>query len=173
MARLDPVSRESSMIHNRVGATHPEDRAVPPIDVSRLWAGGIVAAVVAAGIVIVGLLAARVLHTRVLDEGPGTGFVQVNASWYAFGAAVVSLASTALLHLLLLTTPRPRLLFRSIMSVATAIATVAPFSSAGSLASQVTLASIDLAVGVAVTLLNAGFARDVIHPDDRAAPSEA
>ena len=37
--------------------------------------------------------------------------------------------------------------------------------------SGVTLASIDLAVGVAVTLLNAGFARDVIHSDDRAAPS--
>jgi hypothetical protein len=150
------------MVENSEG-TRRQGQVTPRIDGSRLWAGGVVAAAVAAGIVIVGLLAARVFHTRVLDERPGTALVEVNASWYAFAAAAISLAATAVLHLLLVTTPRPRLLFRSIMAIVTMIAVVGPFSRTAPLASQVTLASINLAVGVAIVLLNAGFAKDVVH----------
>jgi cytochrome c biogenesis factor len=139
------------------------DSAFDAVDGGRLWVGGMVAACVVAGIVIVGILTARVLHTHVLETARDGGLVNVNGSWYAFAAAVVALAATGLLHLLLLTTPRPRLLFRWILSVATMIALVAPFARTAPLATQVTLAVVNLAVGVAIVSIVGGFASDVVR----------
>src|SRR5437879_6922861 len=122
----------------------------PRVDAVRLWAGGVAAAFVAAGIVIVGLLVARVLNVHVLISTGNGALIDVNTGWYAIVAAVATLVASGLMYLLLLSAPRPELLFTAIMGIVTALAVLIPFSASASLESQVTVAAINLAVGVTV-----------------------
>jgi hypothetical protein len=134
----------------------------PRVDAVRLWAGGIAAAFVAAGIVIVGLLVARVLNVHVLINTGNGALIDVNTGWYAIGAAAATLVATALMYLLLLSAPRPELLFTAIMGIVTALAVLLPFTASASLESQVTVAAINLAVGVTVISLISGFGQSVL-----------
>ena len=135
----------------------------PRVDAIRLWAGGVAAAFVAAGIVIVGLLVARVLNVHVLINTGGGALIDVNTGWYAIVAAVVTLVATGLMYLLLLSAPRPELLFTAIMGIVTALAVLLPFTATATLQSQVTIAAINLAVGVTVMGLITGFGQSVVH----------
>ena len=135
----------------------------PRIDAIRLWAGGVAAAFVAAGIVIVGLLVARVLNVHVLINTGGGALIDVNTGWYAIAAAAATLVATALMYLLLLSAPRPELLFTAIMGIVTALAVLLPFSASASLESQVTVAAINLAVAVTVIGLISGFGQSVLN----------
>jgi hypothetical protein len=141
----------------------------PRVDAVRLWAGGVAAAFVAAGIVVVGLLVARVLSVHVLINTGGGALLDVNTGWYAIGAAAVTLVATALMYLLLLSAPRPELLFTAIMGIVTALAVLIPFTLSASLESQVTVAAINLAVGVTVIALISGFGGSVVE-QQRSAP---
>jgi hypothetical protein len=133
----------------------------PRVDAIRLWAGGVAAAFVAAGIVVVGLLVARVLNVHVLINTGGGALLDVNTGWYAIGAAAATLVATALMYLLLLSAPRPELLFSAIMGIVTALAVLLPFTASATLESQVTVAAINLAVGVTVIGLISGFGQTV------------
>ena len=135
----------------------------PRVDAIRLWAGGVAAAFVAAGIVIVGLLVARVLNVHVLINTGGGALIDVNTGWYAVVAAVATLVATGLMYLLLLSAPRPELLFTAIMGIVTALAVLLPFTATATLQSQVTVAAINLAVGVTVIGLISGFGQSVIN----------
>jgi uncharacterized protein DUF6069 len=135
----------------------------PRVDAVRLWAGGVAAAFVAAGIVVVGLLVARVLNVHVLINTGGGALLDVNTAWYAIGAAAATLVATALMYLLLLSAPRPELLFTAIMGIVTALAVLLPFTASATLESQVTVAAINLAVGITVIALLSGFGQSVIE----------
>jgi hypothetical protein len=135
----------------------------PRVDAIRLWAGGVAAAFVAAGIVIVGLLVARVLHDHVLISTSSGALIDVNTGWYAVIAAVATLVATGLMYLLLLSAPRPELLFTAIMGIVTALAVLLPFTATASLQSQVTIAAINLAVGITVISLISGFGHSVVN----------
>jgi hypothetical protein len=141
----------------------------PRVDAIRLWAGGVAAAFVAAGIVIVGLLVARVLNDHVLISTGSGALIDVNSGWYAVAAAVATLVATGLMYLLLLSAPRPELLFTAIMGIVTALAVIIPFTATASLQSQVTIALINLAVGITVISLIAGFGHSVVD-QQRSAP---
>jgi hypothetical protein len=134
----------------------------PRVDAVRLWAGGVAAAFVAAGIVVIGLLVARVLNVHVLINTGGGALLDVNTGWYAIGAAAATLVATALMYLLLLSAPRPELLFTAIMGIVTALAVLLPFTASATLESQVTVAAINLAVGVTVIALISGFGQSVV-----------
>ncbi len=135
----------------------------PRVDAVRLWAGGFAAAFVAAGIVVVGLVVAHVLNVHVLINTGGGALLDVNTGWYAVGAAAVTLVATALMYLLLLSAPRPELLFTAIMGIVTALAVLLPFTASASLESQVTVAAINLAVGITVIALISGFGQSVLN----------
>jgi hypothetical protein len=135
----------------------------PRVDAVRLWAGGVAAAFVSAGIVVVGLLVARVLNVHVLINTGGGALIDVNTGWYAILAAVATLVATGLMYLLLLSAPRPDLLFTAIMGIVTALAVLIPFTATATLQSQVTIAAINLAVGVTVIVLITGFGQSVIE----------
>jgi hypothetical protein len=141
----------------------------PRVDAIRLWAGGLAAAFVSAGIVIVGLLVARVLNVHVLINTGNGALVDVNTGWYAIIAAVATLVATALMYLLLLSAPRPELLFTAIMGIVTALAVLLPFTATATLQSQVTIAGINLAVGITAIGLIAGFGQSVVN-QQRSAP---
>jgi hypothetical protein len=142
-------------------------RQAPRVDAVRLWAGGIAAAFVAAGIVIVGLLVARVLNVHVLIASSNGALIDVNTGWYAILAAVATLVATGLMYLLLLSAPRPELLFTAIMGIVTALAVLIPFTATATLQSQVTIAGINLAVGVTVIGLISGFGSAVVEQPPR------
>ena len=70
-----------------------------------------------------------------------------------------ALLATALLHLLLLGTPRPFAFFASITVLADVIAAAAPFTQPAPLASKVFTPIINIVVGVAVISLLSGVGR--------------
>lgn len=126
----------------------------------RLWAGGAATAVVAALIAIVGILLARgVFDVPILaPEGEGT-WGDADTGRYALYCALAALIATGLLHLLLVSTPRPQQFFSWIMGLATVAAALAPFATNGSTESKVATAVINLAVGIAIATLLNGAAR--------------
>jgi hypothetical protein len=129
------------------------------LDVRRLWAGGIATAVVAALIAIVGIVIARgIFHIAVLaPKGSGT-WGNANTVTYAAAAFGVGLLATALIHLLLLSTPAPFTFFGWIMGLCTLVATVAPFATDAHTASKVSTAIINAAIGIAIWNLTASNA---------------
>jgi Family of unknown function (DUF6069) len=126
----------------------------------RLWAGGAATAVVAALIALVGILVARgVFDVPVLaPEGQGT-WGDADTPKYALYCALAALLATGLMHLLVISTPRPLQFFSWIIGLATLAAAFAPFIANGSTSSKVATALINLVVGIAVGMLLSGAAR--------------
>lgn len=146
-------------------AGYPADAAGNPpvrrarVDGKRLWAGGAATAVVAALVALVALL----VETTALDIRPvapswllGDGADWTLATRFAVTAAVSALAATALLHLLVLTTPQPRAFFGWIVTLVTVAAAVTPFASDATSSRQIATAVTIVLVGIVVgTLLSA------------------
>jgi hypothetical protein len=151
----------------------PEDMdAARPAEVNagRLWAGGIATAAVAALAVVAGVLVTRgVLGIPVLAPATASRFGNSSTGVYAALAAGCALLATALLHVLLLGTPRPFSFFVWITALADVIVAAAPFTQPAPLASKVFTAIINIIVGIAVISLLTGVGRSAVRPV--AAPS--
>jgi uncharacterized membrane protein len=78
-------------------------------------------------------------------------------------AAVAALVATGLMHLLLVSTPRPFRFFTWIISLLTLLAVLAPFMTNAKLATQVATAAIGLLIGIAIGSLVTGAARSAIR----------
>jgi Family of unknown function (DUF6069) len=92
---------------------------------------------------------------------------------YAAYSAVGALVAVGLMHLLLLSTPRPGRFFSWIITLATLVGVLAPFTTDASTASKVATALINLALGVTIGALVSGVARAATRyapqrPDPRA-----
>jgi hypothetical protein len=134
------------------------------IDAARLWTGGLATALVAALVAVVGVLIARGLFDvpvlAPIEEGT---FGNANTARLAILAAVAALLATGLMHLLLLSTPRPFRFFTWIISLLTLVAVLAPFMTDAKLATQVATAAIGLVIGMAIGSLVSGAARSAIR----------
>jgi Na+-driven multidrug efflux pump len=78
-------------------------------------------------------------------------------------AAVAALLATALMHLLLLSTPRPFRFFTWIISLLTVVAVLVPFMTDAVSATKVATAAINLVIGMAIGSLVSGAARSAIR----------
>jgi len=137
----------------------------PPVDAARLWTGGLATAVVAALIAVVGVLIARGLFDiPVLAPEREGALGDSTTVRLAILAAVAALAATGLMHLLLVSTPRPFRFFTWIISLLTLVAVLAPFMTDAKLATQVATAAIALVIGLAIDSLVSGAARSAIRP---------
>jgi|SRR5215211_6442923 len=137
----------------------------PTLNAGRLWAGGVATALVAALLAIVGILGARGLFDVPILAPKGEGvWGDASTGWYALGAAALSLAATGLIHVLLVSTPRPMRFFNWVVALATLVGVLAPFVTDASLASRVCTAVLNLVLGVAIGSLVAGTARAAIRP---------
>ncbi len=137
-------------------ATTDHDR----LDTGRLWAGGSATALVAALIAVAGIVITRgVFGVPVLaPKGDGV-WGNANTVTYAFCAAGGAFAATGLLHLLLVTTPRPGRFFTWFMILLTAIGTALPLTLGMDSPSVLATAVINFVIGIAtLTILN-GVAR--------------
>ena len=139
--------------------------ARPSVNPGRLWAGGVATALVAALISLVGILLTRGLFDVAVLAPKGEGvWGGANTFWYSFGAACGALAATGLMHVLLITTPRPMLFFAWTIGLATVAGMLAPFMVDAALAARVCTALLNLVLGAAIGTLVAGTARAAYQP---------
>lgn len=142
-------------------ASHPpppprRDPRLPEVNTGRLWAGGLATALVAAAIAVVGLMIVRgIFGIEVRLPGHGGAIIDATSGVLALVSAVAALVATAILHLLVLTTPSPRQFFAWIACLATVISAIWPFSTQMELNSKLAGSAIALVIGLAIgTLLN-------------------
>jgi hypothetical protein len=137
----------------------PDGTGAPRINAGRLWAGGLATAVVAALIALVGVLIVRAVFRVALFAPKEAGaFGDSDTVLLCVWAAVAALAATGLVHLLLLSTPRPLAYFGWIVGLLTAVAVVLPFLGSGPLAVSLATAVIHLVIGLAIGSLVSGAA---------------
>jgi hypothetical protein len=134
------------------------------IDAQKLWIGGLMAGIVAAGVAIVGLLIVRgVFSVKVFVPGNSDAIVNASTWWYAVVSFVAALLTTGLLHLLLLAAPSPWRFFGWIVGLAVAIVVIIPFTSDAELSAKVGTAAVNLAIGIAIYSIVSGVGRSAAH----------
>ena len=121
------------------------------MDPGALWAGGAATAVVAALIALVGILVCRWLFgIPILSPRRDGAWGDASTGAYVLAAAAVAVVATAIMHLLLLATPRPQMFFAWIIGLATVVAVVFPFSTTAALSSKMATSAVDLVLGFAL-----------------------
>lgn len=144
----------------------PNSHDIRP-DAGRLWAGGFATAIVAALIALVGVLVCRWTFGIPILAPQGYGaWGSVNTGWFVLGAAMVALAATGVLHLLMLGTPDAGAFMKWIIALVTLAAVVYPFSTGvrldDLLVEKIATSVVCLVIGVAIgSLLSATAARAV------------
>ena len=161
----DQSGYEQSGYEPRYGPRPPERPPPerPSVDAGRLWAGGIATAIVACLIGLVGVLVARwLLGIPLLAPSRDGAYGDVHTTGLLLGIAAASLIATLLLHLLLLSTPRPLAFFGWIIGLATVLGVVIPFSTTAPLDQKAATAVVVVVLGIAIwTLLSGVGARSV------------
>ncbi len=133
------------------------------VDARQLWSGGAATAVVAALIALAGILVCRWLfNIPILAPRQDGAWGDASTAGYAIAAAA-ALVATAIMHLLLIATPRPQMFFTWIVGLATVIAVVYPFSTTAPLSQKVATAVVNLVLGAAIGSLIYGTAARVIR----------
>src|ERR1700729_273400 len=137
----------------------------PKVDAGQLWPGGVATAVVAALVALVGILVCRWLfNIPLLSPRQDGAYGDAHTTGYVLAAAVAALIATALLYLLLLSTPRPTTFFTWIVALATIVVVLFPFSTGAPLSQKVATAAVDLVIGFAIGSLVSGVAARSIRP---------
>jgi Family of unknown function (DUF6069) len=138
----------------------------PQVDAGKLWPGGIATALVAALVALVGVLVCRwLLHIPLLAPKSDGAYGDAHTTGLVLISAAAALVATGLVHLLLLSVPRPLTFFAWIIGLATVLAVLVPFSTAAPLTAKIATAVVDLVLGVAIgSLISSVAARSVRVP---------
>lgn len=141
-------------------AAGSRSRRRPAVNAGRLWAGGIATAIVAALIALAGILIARgIFDIAVLAPKKSGTWGDANTATYALAAFGAGLLATALIHVLLLSTPSPFAFFGWIVGLCALLAALAPFAAGGDLSPKITTAVINAIIGFEVWSLTSNAAR--------------
>jgi uncharacterized protein DUF6069 len=141
----------------------------PRVDPRKLWSGGAASAVVAALTALLGVLVSRWLFDLpVLAPGQDGAYGDVHTTALVLVAAAAALAATALVHLLLATTPRPLLFFGWVVALVTTLAVIYPFSTFAPMGAKIATAAVVLAIGAMIgTLVGGAAARSTVNAGRR------
>jgi hypothetical protein len=132
----------------------PEPRTTRRVDARALWSGGVATAVVAALIALVGILVSRWLFkVPILSPAREGAWGNASTAGYTLAAAACALVATALMYLLLISTPYPRVFFGWIIGLATVVAVVYPFSTTAPVSQKIATGFVNLILGVAIGTL--------------------
>jgi hypothetical protein len=132
----------------------PEPEPTRRVDARPLWSGGVATAVVAGLIALVGILVCRWLfNVPILSPRREGAWGNASTVGYVFAAAACALVATALMYLLLISTPYPRVFFGWIIGLATLVAVVYPFSTTAPMSQKFATAVVNLILGVAIGTL--------------------
>ncbi len=148
--------------HDQGGPGRPPSHR-SPVAAGALWGGGVATAIVAALVALVGVLVTRWLASIPLLAPMRDGaYGDVNTTTLVLVVAAVALVATGLLHLLLLSTPRPLMFFGWIIALATVLAVVVPFTTSAPLQQKAATSIVFLILGIAIgTLLSGVGARSI------------
>ena len=136
----------------------------PKVDAGRLWTGGLATAAVAALVAVVGVLIARGLFEVPLLAPTSEGTLgDASTAGLAGLAAGAALLATGLMHLLLLSTPRPGQFFSWIMVLATLIAAIVPLLTDAEANTKIATAAIYVAIGATIASLVSSVARSAVR----------
>ncbi|MFI6062177.1 hypothetical protein [Streptomyces sp. NPDC051286] len=142
-------------------------RPKPPrlrVDAARLWAGGVMTAVVAALTAVAGVLLVRGVLEVPLFAPKGDGALgDSSTGLLAIGAGLAALAATALVHLLILMTLQPGIFFVCIVALATAVMVLLPFTTSVPLDARIGSAAICLAIGIVIGFLLSAVGRSSVR----------
>jgi fucose 4-O-acetylase-like acetyltransferase len=140
-----------------------EDQATA--DPGRLWAGGAVTAVVAAGVALVAVLVCdRLLHTTLLNPDGTKEAADDAMVMLPLLAAIVTVFATGLLHLLMATTPQAPQFFAWIGALAMALVLLEVFlSTTGEATGRIATGSVYLLLGVVIISSLAGVGRTAVR----------
>ena len=131
----------------------------------RLWAGGVATALVAAGIAFVGVLIINSIFEVGIQTAGRSGALVDNASTVIpIAAGIAALASTALLHLLLMTTPRPASFFSAIAVLVIVVLILQVFLADGSIAAHIATGVLYAAIGIAIVSMLSGVSATSVRP---------
>lgn len=131
----------------------------------RLWAGGVATAIVAAGIAFVGvLILGNILDVGIQTAGRSGALVDNAVTVIPVAAGLAALAATALLHLLLLTTPRPATFFGAICFLILVVLVLQVFLAEGSWIDHIATAILYAGIGIAVVAMLSGVSRTAVRP---------
>jgi hypothetical protein len=140
-----------------MGSAEPPPGGSRRVDARALWSGGAATAVVAALIALVGILVCRWLFKiPILSPQRDGAWGDASTVGYVFASAAIALFATAIMHLLLLSTPRPQTFFSWIVGLATVIAVVFPFSTTAPVSQKAATALVNLVLGFAIGSLISG-----------------
>jgi hypothetical protein len=138
----------------------PEPEPTRKVDARALWSGGVATAVVAALIALVGILVCRWLFdVPILSPRREGAWGNASTVGYVLAAAACALVATALMYLLLISTPYPRVFFGWIIGLATVVAVVYPFSTTAPMSQKFATAVVNLVLGLAIGILIAEVSR--------------
>ncbi len=151
-----PIPNEP--MRERPGGGRPRPER-PQVDAGRLWAGGVATAVVAGLVAVVGVLVCRWLFgIPLLAPKQDGAYGDAHTTGLVLLAAAAALAATGLVHLLMLSTPRPLTFFGWIIALATVLVVLVPFSTSAPLTAKAATAVVGLVLGVAIGSLISGVA---------------
>jgi non-ribosomal peptide synthetase component F len=133
------------------------------VDAGRFWAGVAATALVAALIGVVGVVIVdRILQVDLVVQDPlGTGSI---GAAFVVGGVVAAVLAGGLLHLLVLTTPKPRAFFGWIMFLATLTAALLPLTWTDVLESSLASGAINALIGIAIWSLLLGVLSRTLRP---------
>ncbi|MEV0977169.1 DUF6069 family protein [Streptomyces sp. NPDC049915] len=145
-------------------AAAPPARRAPGLNAGRLWAGGVMAAGVAGLAAVAALLVVRGVLGVALFVPRGDDVMESASTRIpAAGAAVAALVATGLVHVLVLTVPRPGRMFTWLVTAGTAAAVVLPFTTAASTGAHIGIAAVNLAVGATIGSLLSAVGRGAVR----------
>jgi hypothetical protein len=140
------------------GGTRPR----PKVDAGRLWTGGLPP--LPWLVAVVGVLIARGLFEVPLLAPTGEGALgDASTARLAGLAAGAALLATALMHMLLVSTPRPGQFFTWIVALATLIAVILPFLTDAEPNTKIATAALNLSVGATIGSLVSSVARSAVR----------
>lgn len=128
------------------------------VEAGRFWAGAAATAVVAALIGLVAVIILERIFSFTLVPPPDLFAAGSHQAAFAIDGAILALLAAGLLHVLILTTPRPRAFFGWIMALVIVVITALPFAWTTDTTSAALSGLVNLLIGVAVWSLLAGVA---------------
>ncbi|MGH4014779.1 MAG: DUF6069 family protein [Pseudonocardiaceae bacterium] len=130
-----------------------ESESAQRVDAKKLWSGGVATTIVAALVAFVGLLVARgIFGVPVLAPTEAGLIGDATTLGLCSLAALAALVGTGLMHLLLLTTPKPETFFTAIAGLATLAIALQPFTTGIELEIKIATMLVYLATGVAIIM---------------------
>lgn len=142
-------------------------------DAGRLWAGGIVTAIVAAGVALVAVLVThKLLHVTLLNPDGSREAADDAMVMLPLLAAIVTVFATGLLHLLMTTTPQAPQFFGWIGALGMALVLLEVYLSADEVTGRLATGAVYLLLGVVIISSLSGVGRTAVRYQRRQAYRE-